>query len=329
MENLFKYATKELSQDAFLCWLFANYECEQEEVSDFSRYMLSWLITDNLSLENGKQITEVKIKKQIKNIDVAIECKFFNVPHVVIIEDKTSSTAHDEQLNRYQATVNDTYGDTYKKCFVFFKTDLIGKEEKEKLKTYGGWRVEQAQDIYEVFNSFLESRCLSDFNNEILHYYYENLIDIFSDIKHRPQKVSEWSLRAWHSFFEDYTPVCGLKPDAEIRSYQKQYFYYKFIIDRHENDLPCIEVRSRDYHDTVLKFRVVLYNVDNAKKTEENISKWKDILTWNGIKTCNRIDPAKNQQIGIFERKSANDTEAALKNVFDEVGQLLLRLYAH
>ena len=73
MENLFKYATKELSQDAFLCWLFANYECEQEEVSDFSRYMLSWLITDNLSLENGKQITEVKIKKQVKNIDVAIE----------------------------------------------------------------------------------------------------------------------------------------------------------------------------------------------------------------------------------------------------------------
>ena len=28
MKNLFDYATKELSQDAFLRWLFENYDCE-------------------------------------------------------------------------------------------------------------------------------------------------------------------------------------------------------------------------------------------------------------------------------------------------------------
>ena len=30
MENLFNYATKELSQDAFLMWLMANYNCEED-----------------------------------------------------------------------------------------------------------------------------------------------------------------------------------------------------------------------------------------------------------------------------------------------------------
>lgn len=74
MKNLFIYATKELSQDAFLCWLFANYDCEQKEVSLFSRYMLSWLISDSLSLENSNLITSVNVKKQFKNIDILIEC---------------------------------------------------------------------------------------------------------------------------------------------------------------------------------------------------------------------------------------------------------------
>ena len=32
MKNLFDYATKELSQDAFLRWLFENHDCENEEV---------------------------------------------------------------------------------------------------------------------------------------------------------------------------------------------------------------------------------------------------------------------------------------------------------
>lgn len=260
MENLFKYATKELSQDAFLCWLFANYECEQEEVREFSRYMLSWFITDNLSLENGKQIKGVKIKKQFKNIDVMIECKYFDIPHVIIIEDKTSSMTHDEQLNRYQEIVSNSYNNTYKKCFVFFKTDMVGKEENTKLKTYNGWKIKQVQDIYEVFHSFIESKCLSDFNNEILHYYYENLISIFNDIKHRSQKVSEWNLRSWHSFFEDYVPVCGLLQNTEIRFYQNQYVYYKFIIDKHKDDLPCIEVRSRDYQsDTLPRVRLATF----------------------------------------------------------------------
>ncbi len=32
IKNLFNYATKELSQDAFLRWLFENYKCDVEGV---------------------------------------------------------------------------------------------------------------------------------------------------------------------------------------------------------------------------------------------------------------------------------------------------------
>ena len=40
MKNLFDYATKELSQDAFLRWLFENYNCEDKDVCDASRELI-------------------------------------------------------------------------------------------------------------------------------------------------------------------------------------------------------------------------------------------------------------------------------------------------
>jgi len=115
LKNLFEYATKELSQDAFLCWLFANFDCEQEEVKDFSCYVLSWLISDKLSLENIRQIKNVKILKQYKKIDILVECTFLDTPYIIVIEDKTCSTAHNRQLDRYRETVNSLYNSTYQK----------------------------------------------------------------------------------------------------------------------------------------------------------------------------------------------------------------------
>lgn len=41
MKNLFDFATKELSQDAFLRWLFENYNCENEDVKKVCEKILS------------------------------------------------------------------------------------------------------------------------------------------------------------------------------------------------------------------------------------------------------------------------------------------------
>ena len=330
MKNLFKYATKELSQDAFLCWMFANYDCEQEEVSIFSRYMLSWLISDSLSIENSNLITSVDVVKQFKNIDILIKCSFQGVLYVIIIEDKINSTEHNEQLNRYKDIIKNHYNTSCQKRYVFFKTDIIGKEEITNLNAYSEWKIKQVKDIFEVFQTFLKSNNKKDFDNEILHYYYENLSNIFNAISNRPQKVSDWQLHSWHSFFEDYTPICGLLYNTEIRAYQKQYYYYKFIIDGHEKDLPSIEVRSRDYdkEKNTLKFRVVVYNVEPNNITAEIITEWKNILTANSIRVCNRKDITKNKQIGIFKCHIKGDNEKALKNVFDKVGHLLKALFA-
>ena len=41
MKNLFDYATKELSQDAFLRWLFENYNCKNEKVRQVCRKLFN------------------------------------------------------------------------------------------------------------------------------------------------------------------------------------------------------------------------------------------------------------------------------------------------
>lgn len=48
MKNLFDFATKELSQDAFLRWLFENYECENEKVREIAYGLINYLTGLNI-----------------------------------------------------------------------------------------------------------------------------------------------------------------------------------------------------------------------------------------------------------------------------------------
>ena len=69
MKNLFDYATKELSQDAFLRWLFENYNCENDSVKKACRKLFD-SFTDNKF--KNKTITELTTVAQWKNIDISI-----------------------------------------------------------------------------------------------------------------------------------------------------------------------------------------------------------------------------------------------------------------
>ena len=76
MKNLFDYATKELSQDAFLRWLFESYEDEQIRpiVADF-------ITNFTFGQEDGRpqlvvkpdDIKNIKTFAQVNDIDVCID----------------------------------------------------------------------------------------------------------------------------------------------------------------------------------------------------------------------------------------------------------------
>ena len=99
--NLFKFATSELSQDAFILWLleWANPNCATEDkalhetAQEFVRLLL-----------NNKDLTikSVNTTRQKNHIDVFA---IVNEKYAIIIEDKTDTSEHNNQLERYEKWV--------------------------------------------------------------------------------------------------------------------------------------------------------------------------------------------------------------------------------
>lgn len=99
--NMFKYATKELSQDAFICWLVNYINTDEEEYKVVAKEFIK-LIADKIGNVKFMQYVKdnnykVEIKHQYKNIDVLLKINNF----YIIIEDKIKTVEHDDQINKY------------------------------------------------------------------------------------------------------------------------------------------------------------------------------------------------------------------------------------
>ena len=107
--NLFDFATKELSQDAVICWLLAWADADATEgPADGGLRRCGRTFVDALfarwsewPVELGENI-RIEVRRQQNRIDVLarVDCRY-----LLLIEDKTDTGAHDDQLDRYRASV--------------------------------------------------------------------------------------------------------------------------------------------------------------------------------------------------------------------------------
>ena len=99
--NIFTFATKELSQDAFICWLaaWANPTCAESnpKLHRCAQQFIIWLLKRGGVFEVNS-LESVKIKQQYYFIDILI---VVNNKYRVLIEDKIHSGQHGDQLKRY------------------------------------------------------------------------------------------------------------------------------------------------------------------------------------------------------------------------------------
>ena len=130
--NLFSFATSELSQDAFICWCLNWINYPNEEL-----YFMAKDIFFNLLKENEKSLEneEVEIKRQYKKIDVLVILKNSKIAY--IIEDKTN-TFESNQIIKYKEelekdpkikenTIKTVY---FKTGFWFSYDDLVSADIK-------------------------------------------------------------------------------------------------------------------------------------------------------------------------------------------------------
>ncbi len=116
MNNIFSFATGELSQDAFICWCL-NWINEPDTVTTH-RYrqlgldLLAKLIDkpsncDKLLKVDIKSIDKVILVQQVLNIDVLAIIPQYKL--AIIIEDKTSTSEHGNQISFYTDSLKSVF----------------------------------------------------------------------------------------------------------------------------------------------------------------------------------------------------------------------------
>ena len=153
--KLFKFATKELSQDAFICWCinWFNYkenvkgDKDKEKLVKMSEEILNKIL-ENTDI-NSTHIKEVKIIRQFENIDITLVIATkSSKQYIVIIEDKVGTNLSNHQRkDLYVSNLTKVLKDNKEKqdllgvtefnekniIPVFWKTS-VWNEEKEELQ---------------------------------------------------------------------------------------------------------------------------------------------------------------------------------------------------
>lgn len=130
--NIFSFATNELSQDAFICWClnWINMPVRDDNASgrQFGSQFLSRLLNGAYDVS---KVNRVYIFRQLLNIDVLVLVP--ELQAALIIEDKTSSQEHGNQINRYKYLLSKTFeSNQYSGLDIYqhLSDDNKGKQQK-------------------------------------------------------------------------------------------------------------------------------------------------------------------------------------------------------
>lgn len=336
MKNLFDFATKELSQDAFLSWFIAN--CNDKTIGDYSYSFLNFLTGLKLKFGDIKKMT---VLQQEHNMDIVVDFwldknKKPESHYVLVIEDKTTSSAHSGQLRKY-ANIMDSWNTeepNYKdrRFKIFYKVDSITEQDKREIE-FGNdgydkndrWIVFDVDKIYDFFSNIEETK------SEILNSYIEHLRTLHNDLKIVSESpIKEWNFVNYQTFFRENIK-CEYK-NSHFESWQYQgrlvssAFYYHPLnnkYNKHVSDdypsyaYPLVEFVFRKNSDKILIYTHISYHWrDNNDKEHWS---WKhaqyDPKDGSREDAKHFLDLIKNslsKQEGIKVRKMGSDKDQTI-----------------
>ncbi len=198
--NLFYYATKELSQDAFICWLCSHslegFRYLDEELTKCADDFLCLFMKNIAENVKSDELSLIDIERQVENIDVLLTVEYKGKEYKIIVEDKTHTSEHDDQLARYK---NSLEKKDYNVVGVYFKT---GFQSDLSIVKNAGYVVVNREDILNLLR-----QCGS--NNDIFKAYFEywNQFDELakSFIKLPLNKWPDWqTVNGFYEYLKNY-----------------------------------------------------------------------------------------------------------------------------
>ena len=236
--NIFDYATSELSQDAFFAWLLEWAEDGYAQTEPqlhmcafklletfFKKYYDNFhdkLVDKDFNgleelkkFSNVEKIKSVYVNRQEKHIDLLLTIETEkNGDYYIIIEDKTLSGIHGEQLKNYR---NNWLKDDEKKkrtCFIYLKTGTMDENEKKQVKK-SKYSLFDLNDIYALLKGYksLDSEIFDGyfFKLETVYYFNQfiNEFDSNPSVKHYRHGV--WKNHCYYFYKHKKRAKCGKK----------------------------------------------------------------------------------------------------------------------
>lgn len=203
--NIFSYATKELSQDAVICWLVA---CAKNATGPLRGCGLEFIQAlmrcggGHVKRSSNEQFTrhegEYRVDRvlfgpvtQHEKIDVYFQAEIDGKVVSFVIEDKTHAEMRRDQLPRYLRKVST---DSLKEDLikgVYFKTGYVFDDEREKAEK-AGYSVFDSEHVLDFLTGGRRAHA-----HEILRQYEEHLA---RQVQERRNALDDWEFK--HGFVQ-------------------------------------------------------------------------------------------------------------------------------
>lgn len=196
--NIFSFATSELSQDAMFAYLIKWADPKNIGI-DKEMCQLGQSFLELLTSSEKLIINSVEVGRQWRNIDIWVE---INHDTILIIEDKTNTSIHDDQLDRYREIIEEEYkGKRNKQLFTYVKTGNEPKAVLEEIKKKGYKTISRAQ-ILTVLKTYKG-------NNPIVLNYKESLQALENSTNSfLNSPIDKWNGDAWQGFYMEIEKHC-------------------------------------------------------------------------------------------------------------------------
>lgn len=214
--NLFNYATSELSQDAFICWL-CSFAYENTDTDPILKECAQDLISLFVPECSSKDVIITNIERQVEHTDVLLTVKCKNEKYKIIVEDKMYTNEHDNQLKKYLDTIKEIYSD-YHVRGVYYKT---GFQSDLSVVKEAGYNFISRKQMLDFMHPYTEK-----IKNQIFLDYYEYWNDFQKKVEeYKSLPVSDWG---WHQIngFYDF-----LKANNDT-SYQNLWTGYGYVANQ-------------------------------------------------------------------------------------------------
>ncbi len=260
--NLFTYATKELSQDAFLMWLFNSYD--DEEVAPVAYALLRKFCRD---FGEDDEILSLETRAQWCRIDISV-CFETNKgkKYALFIEDKVDSGEHN-QLEEYNKYIKKSEEEGNEVRKIYYKPGYLYPDEIERVEK-AEWEHYDIHQIYALLEPY-EKTC----KNSIVRQYIEHILARKKALSttEKPQKDdNQLDHLAWFAFYKN-TVIPHLerefgKRGAVFGAWHVGQYSYVCLPVHHKNEehIPYLEIRSRDCADGKFSALILCYGMNEA-----------------------------------------------------------------